>query len=135
MYGSKQVSLKSQRGVSLTGLVVVLGLILMLGILAMKVFPVLLEYNSAKDAIVTIKAGKGTPNEMRLAFDKFADVNSMTKIQSKDLIITATGGETHIAFDHDAVIPLFKNVHLGIKLAATTDPTGVIPEKTEAPKR
>jgi hypothetical protein len=135
MYGSKHVSLKSQRGISLTGLIVALGLILFVAMLGMKIFPFFMEYSSAKEAIASIKASRGTPIEMKRAFNKMADVNSMTSISSNDLIITKINGETELAFDYDAVIPLFKNVHLGIKFAATTDPTGTIPEKSTVPER
>ncbi len=133
MYGSKQVSLKAQRGVSLSGLIVVLGVIIAISMLALKVIPSVLEYRSIKDAIVAAKATNGTPAEMRLAFNKNADINAVTTIEGKDLMITKVNGETEVAFDYEQRISLFKNVALVIHYTGTTDKTGVIPEKTEMP--
>jgi hypothetical protein len=133
MYGSKQVSLNSQRGVSLTGLIVVMGIIIAVAMLALKVVPGLLEYNSIKDGIAAAKAQNGTPAEMRLAFDKNADINAVTTIAGKDLMISKINGETEVAFDYEQKIPLFKNVTLLIHYAGTTDKSGIVPEKPETP--
>ncbi len=135
MYGSKQVSLKAQRGVSLSGLVVVLGVIIAVAMLALKVIPSVLEYKSIKDAIVAAKATNGTPAEMRLAFNKNADINAVTTIEGSDLMIGKVNGETEVAFDYEQRIPLFRNVALVIHYAGTTDKTGVIPEKPETPTK
>jgi hypothetical protein len=133
MYVSKQVSLKAQRGVSLSGLIVVLGIIIAVAMLALKVIPSMLEYKSIKDGIVAAKATNGTPAEIRLAFNKNADINAVTTIEGSDLIITKVNGETEVAFDYEQRIPLFSNVALVIHYAGTTDKSGVIPEKSEAP--
>jgi len=131
MHGSNPVSLKAQRGVSLSGLIVVLGLIIGVAMLALKIVPYVLEYNSAKAAIATAKATGGTPAEIRTSFIKSADVNSIKSLDATDLIITKVNGATEVAFDYDTRIPLFTDVHLGVRFAATTDATGVIPEKPE----
>lgn len=133
MYGSKQVSLKAQRGVSLSGLIVVMGVIIAVAMLALKVIPSILEYKSIKSGIAAAKATNGTPTEMRLAFSKSADINAVTTIKGSDLMITKVNGETEVAFDYEERIPLFTNVFLVIHYAGTTDKTGVIPDKTEMP--
>ena len=130
-----QLSLTSQRGVSLSGLIVVLGLIFMLVALGLKVIPSLLEYKASKDAIAFAKAGGGSVQEMRAAFDRNADINMIKSISGRDLIVTKTSGETEVAFDYETKIALFTDVYLGIRFAATTDKSGIIPEKPEvAPK-
>jgi hypothetical protein len=133
MYGSKQVSLKAQRGVSLTGLIVVLGIIIAVVMLGLKVIPGMLEYKTIKDGIAAAKAQNGTAADMRRAFDKNADINAVTTIAGKDLMITKVNGETEIAFDYEQRIPLFKNVTLLIQYAGTTDKSGIVPEKPETP--
>ena len=133
MYGTKQVSLKAQRGVSLSGLIVVLGVIIAVAMLALKVVPSMLEYKSIKDGIAAAKATNGTPAEMRLAFNKNADINAVTTIDGGDLMINKVNGETEVAFDYEQRIPLFSNVALVIHYAGTTDKTGVVPEKPETP--
>lgn len=129
----KQVSLKAQRGVSLTGLIVVMAIIIAVAMLALKVIPGMLEYNSIKDGIKAAKATGGTPAEMRLAFNKSADINAVTTITGSDLMIAKINGETEVAFDYEQKIPLFKNVTLLIHYEGTTDKSGIIPEKSETP--
>ena len=133
MHGSKQVSLKAQRGVSVTGLIVVLGVIIAVAMLALKVVPSMLEYKSIKDAIVLAKATNGTPAEMRATFDKNADINAVTTINGRDLQILKVNGETEVSFDYEQRIALFSNVALVIHYAGTTDKSGIVPEKPEQP--
>ena len=134
MHG-QQLSLNPQRGVSLSGLIVVLGIIFMIVALGLKVIPFLIEYKASKGAIAFAKAAGGSVQEMRAAFDRNADINAVTTISGRDLIITKTSGETEVAFDYETKIPLFTDVYLGIRFAATTDKSGVIPDKPElAPK-
>ncbi|MFL6659050.1 MAG: DUF4845 domain-containing protein [Massilia sp.] len=135
MYGSKRVSLKAQRGVSLSGLIVVLAVILAISMLALKVIPSMLEYRSIKSGILAAKAVNGTPQEMRLAFNKNADINAVTTITGEDLVFTKNNGETEVSFDYEQRIPLFTNVALVIHYAGTTDKSGVVAEKASAPAK
>jgi hypothetical protein len=131
MYGSKHNTLHSQRGVSLSGLIVGLGIIFAVAVLGMRVFPSVMEYRAAKAGIVSAKRQGGTPNEMRQSFNKHADINMITAIAGKDLIVTKNNGDVELSFDYESRVSLFTDVYLGIHYAATTDPTGVVPEKPE----
>lgn len=131
----KQLSLYHQRGVSLSGLIVVLGIIFVIVALGLKVIPHVLEYKSTKDSIIAAKRAGGSANDMRAAYMRNAEINSITTTKGKDLIITKVGNETEIAFDYESRIPLFTDVALVIRFAATTDPTGTIPEKPEVAPR
>lgn len=131
MYGQQLVSLQKQRGVSLSGLIVVLGIIFMFAALLLKVVPHIIEYRAIKTSIAAAKRDGGSATEMRTTFNKNADINSITTITAKDLIITKVNNETELAFDYESRIPLFTNVALVIRFADTTDPTGIIPEKPE----
>ena len=133
MHGSKQHSLKAQRGVSVSGLIVVLGVIIAVAMLGLKVIPSMLEYKSIKSGIVAAKASGGTPQEIRMSFDKNADINAVTTITGKDLMINKINGETEVSFDYDQRIPLFTNVTLVIHYAGTTDKSGIVPDKPEQP--
>ena len=133
MYGSKQVNLQSQRGVSLSGLIVGLGIIFFIAVLGMRVFPTFLEYRSAKDGIASAKRTGGTAAEMRNAFNKHAEINTITAIDGKDLIVTNNNGDIDLSFDYENKVSLFTNVYLGIRYAATTNKSGVIPEKSDTP--
>ena len=124
-------SLQSQRGVSLSGLIGVLAIIAVVAIFAMKVLPTYTEYLSAKDAINAAGAAGESPNEARGAFAAAANVNSITSLKSSDLVIEKIDGKNVISFDYEKDIPLFKNVRLVIRYAATTAADGVVPERVE----
>ncbi len=132
MHGSNTRNLVRQRGVSLSGLIFVLAIAMVLAMLALKVIPTVLEYNAAKDAIASAKKLDGTVQAIRASFDKNADINTIEAISGKDLVVTKVGNQTEIAFAYRKEIKLFTNVYLAIDYAATTDPSGVTPEKPEA---
>ena len=134
MHGTKQASKQAQRGVSLSGLIVVLIVIAAIAMLGIKVFPTFIEYRAVKSAIASAKtsSGQGTIREIQNAFDKSADINSIDSITGKDLIITKDTGDTQIAFDYDKQIPLFTDVTLMIHYSGTTDKSGKIPERAPA---
>lgn len=129
MTGSNPTTLKTQRGVSITGLVMFLAIALGVAMIALKVIPFYLEYNAAKSAIFSAKQAGGSVAEMRASFDKNAEINSIKVIKGRDLIVTKVGNQNELAFDYEPRIDLFGNVALLIHFTATTDPSGKIPPK------
>ena len=121
MQGSKQVVIGAQRGVSLSGLIFVLAVLGFLAVFGMKVLPTFSEYRSILDGIKVAKATNGTIREMQQAFDKNADINSVTAITGKDLIISKETGETEISFAYEKRIPIAGPVSLVIDYAGTTN--------------
>ncbi|MCG2583389.1 DUF4845 domain-containing protein [Massilia sp. TS11] len=127
----KRLNTMSQRGISLSGLIFgIIGLAL-LAILAMKVLPTVAEYRGIKDAIVLAKNTNGSVRDMQLAFDKQADINNISSITGKDLMITKDNGETDISFSYEKRIALFGNVSLVIAYEGTTAKSGVVAAKQE----
>jgi hypothetical protein len=131
MQGTNNVSLKAQRGVTLVGLIVVIGLLIFLGMFAMKVGPYFMEYLNAKNAIEVVKKTEGTAQQQRYAFTKNADISNISSISGQDLILYKVNGQTEVAFDYEARIQLLSNAALLIRFSATTDKSGVIPPKPE----
>jgi hypothetical protein len=134
MHGLKQVSLDSQRGVSLSGLIFVLAVVAVIAMFSLKVIPTFIEFRAIKSSIATAKAAGGSVRDMQLVFDKNADINAVSTLRGRDLIFTKNGESTDIAFEYEKRIPLLDNVALVIDYSGTTDPRGVIPEKVEQPK-
>ncbi|MES2152998.1 MAG: DUF4845 domain-containing protein [Pseudomonadota bacterium] len=132
MHVSKQPTLHTQRGVSLSGLIFVLAILGMLFVFGAKVFPTFIEYRAIKDIITTAKANGGTVREMQLAFDKGADINGVSTINGKDLIISKDTGEVEISFSYEKRIPLAGNVSLLIDYSGTTDRSGKVASKAPA---
>lgn len=131
MHGSKQHFMNAQRGVSLSGLIFVLAIIGFIGVFALKVLPTFTEYRSIKNAIAGAKATKGSVREMQVTFDKNADINDISAITGKDLIISKDSGETEISFAYEKRLPLAGNVSLLIDYSGTTAANGIVAEKPQ----
>ena len=126
------VSLRAERGISLTGLIVVIAILAFIGLTLAKVLPTYSEYSSIKQAIQTAKATGGGVREIQQSFNKAVQVDDITAITAKDLVISKETGETEISFAYEKKIPLFGNVSLLIDYAGTTAANGVVAEKPAA---
>jgi type II secretory pathway pseudopilin PulG len=118
-----------ERGVSLSGLLVVLVVLGALALVAIRVTPAYLEYRAAKAAIVKAKAAGGTVREMRQAFDRLAGVDDVTAIAGRDLVISNESGENDISFSYERRIPLAGNASLVLDFSGTTDRSGAVASK------
>jgi Tfp pilus assembly protein FimT len=120
-----------EAGISLTGLIVVLAVLGFLAVLAMKVFPAWVEYRSIKNGIVAAKAAGNGSREIQQAFARNAEVNNITAITPKDLVITRDNGQTEVSFAYEKRIALAGNVSLLIDFTGTTDPSGEVAAKAD----
>ena len=111
-----------QRGVTLSGLFVVLFVLIILALLAMKLIPAYMEYGTAKNAIQAIARGgqASTPQEVRRAFDARAAIDDITAVKATDLEITKDGSGVVIAFAYRKEVPLFANLGVYIDFAANS---------------
>jgi hypothetical protein len=134
MQGSKQVFINAERGVSLTGLIFVLAVLGFVGVFAAKVFPTYLESRAIQSAIEAAKATRGTVQEMRVTFEKNADINNIEAITSKDLDFSKDGSETDISYSYEKRIPIVGNATLLILYSGTTHRSGKAPVKDEVTK-
>jgi hypothetical protein len=121
MQGSKRNFLTTQRGVSLSGLIFVLAVVGVVAVFAMKVFPTFLEYRAIQSAIVGAKATRGTIAEMKVSFNKHADIDRIDSISAKDLVFSNTNGEQQISYAYQKIIPIVANVSLLIDYSGSTD--------------
>jgi hypothetical protein len=109
--------MRTQRGVTLFGLMfwaIVVGFGALIG---MKVLPTLNEYFTIQKAVTRLAAGNATTvPEIRASFEKTKDIEySITSISSKDLNITKENDKVVISFAYDKEIELIKPVYLLIK--------------------
>jgi Tfp pilus assembly protein PilE len=110
-------SKKKQRGVSLTGLIVLLAVIGFVGVLALRIVPSVTEYMAVKKAISAAKAAGATPQEIRSAFDRHAETAYIESISSKDLDISK---ENDVSFSYQKVIHLAGPASLVLDYEGTT---------------
>lgn len=109
--------IRSQRGVSLLGLLFWGILIAMVALVGMRVFPTVNEYLTIERAVNKIATGGATTvPEIRTAFDRQKDVEySIVSISGKDLEITKENDRVVVGFAYDKEVPLFDPVFLLIK--------------------
>ncbi len=108
---------RSQRGVTLFGLLfwaIVIGFMALVGL---RVLPTINEYSTIKRAVEKIAAsGATTVPEIRSAFEKQVQIEyGVTSITGKDLEITKVNEKVVIAFAYNKEIELMAPVYLLIK--------------------
>jgi Tfp pilus assembly protein FimT len=116
-------SSRRQRGLSLIGLLFWGGVIAVVAVVGMKVFPTVLEYYTVKGVVNRIAAGNpSTVPQVRQEFDRATAVEySIQSIKSADLVVTKDSNDkVVIEFAWDKEIDIFGPVYLLIKYRGTS---------------
>jgi Domain of unknown function (DUF4845) len=109
-----------QAGMSLVSLIF-LGLIaIMLLTVGFKLVPSLIEYLAIDRAIQRIKNEGTTVREIRAAFDRYATIDDIKSVASKDLDITKDADGVVITFAYSYSVPIADNVRLVIDYSGST---------------
>ncbi|MCE2915027.1 MAG: DUF4845 domain-containing protein [Rubrivivax sp.] len=108
---------RTQRGLTMFGLLfwaVVIGFI---GYLAVRTFPTVTEYFTIQRIVKKIAAEQpATVAEARAAFDRQREIDyGVTSISGKDLTVTKENDKVVIKFAYEREIPLFGPVFLLLK--------------------
>ena len=99
---------RSQRGVSLLGMLIFAVVVVAAVVIGMRVLPTALEFMAAKRAIErVVTSGATDPTEIRKSFDRFAAVDDIVTITGKDLAIERTGDKVRVSFGYEKRVPLF----------------------------
>ena len=104
-----------QRGLTLSGLLITLVVVVVLGVFALKLIPSYIEYAKAKAAIVAIagdRSKSSSVNEIRKAFDARANIDDISAVKASDLEVTKEGNEVVISFAYRKEIPIAGNAGL-----------------------
>ena len=109
--------LKSQRGITLFGLMFWAIFVGFGALLVMRVLPTVNEFFTIQKAVNKIAhEGGSTVPEIRAAFERAKDIEySIQSITAKDLNITKENDKVVISFAYDKEIELMKPVYLLIK--------------------
>jgi len=115
--------MRSQRGITLMGLLVAGILIVFVVIGVVKIAPAYLEYFTAKKAIVALahSNSRATVGEIRYAFQLRAGIDNIDVIGPQDLEVTKEGDEVVVSFAYSKRIPLFSNISVVIDFAASSN--------------
>ncbi|HEX4598499.1 MAG TPA: DUF4845 domain-containing protein [Burkholderiaceae bacterium] len=109
-----------QRGLSLVSLIFLGVIAVVLLTIGFKLVPSLIEYLAIDRDVQKIKSEGSTVREIRGAFDKYATIDDIKSISSKDLDITKDGDRVVITYAYSYSVPLADNVRLVIDYSGST---------------
>lgn len=112
-----------QKGVSLSGLLMVSAVLAVVALLGMKLVPEYIEFFHIKKALKSINndaSAKASVADVRKAFDRQATVDNITAITAEDLEISKESGDVVVSFDYERRVPLFANVSLLISFQGSS---------------
>ncbi|MFZ6778344.1 DUF4845 domain-containing protein [Undibacterium sp. Ji83W] len=120
---------KKQQGITLIGLIMAIAVIIVLAMIAMKVVPTMIEYNSITKAMNNAKNG-ATPREIQISFDKQREVGYFDAVTAKDLVIVKNNdGGFDLNFSYSKKIPLVGPASILMEYSGTTAKNGVVVTK------
>ena len=105
-----------QRGFSMLGFLFVAGVLAVVGVLGAQAFPTVLEYQAALKAVQKASAGN-TVGEVKVIFDKAAQIDDINSISGKDLVVTKEGDKVVVSFAYNKEIHMFGPAYLLLKYA------------------
>ena len=111
------VQLRSrQRGISFLGLLFVGTVLAIVGVVAAQVFPTFIEYQAVVKA-ANKASGGSSPAEVRIIFDKAANIDNINSIKGSDLDVTKDGDKIVVTFAYQREIHLVGPAFLTLKYA------------------
>jgi hypothetical protein len=111
-----------QRGLSLLGLTITLGVLAFIGIMAAKLLPAYVDYWGVRKIFATMeKAGEfnAPPPQVRRAYDRRNAIEDVHAVQGKDLDISMQGGQTVVSADWSVKVPLVANISACLDFSAS----------------
>lgn len=107
-------TLKTQRGMTAIGWIIVLGLIAFFVLLALRLTPGYLEYFSVASSIESLENEPGitekSPPEIRSLIDKRFQVNDVKTVTGKNAKIENKSGRLTISIEYEVRVPVIGNV-------------------------
>lgn len=113
------MNLIKQRGVSLSGVIVVLIVLALLGLMAAKTVPAYIDYYNIKKVFASMEAAgelKSLDSKaLRLSYSKRSGIDNITSITAQDLIIEkGQDGDMVMSAEYSVRTPLVANISLMI---------------------
>lgn len=121
-------TLKSQRGMTAIGWLIVLALIGFFVLLALRMIPSYLEFFTVTSALESLQNEPGmanqTPQDIRKMLGKRFDINDVKSITAKDVAIQKQGGAYLVGVDYEVRMPVIGNVDVVMSFAKEIEVSG-----------
>ncbi len=118
-------ALRKQQGISISGLMFWVVILVLIAILGMKVVPAYIENSAIEkvfNAIVTDDSlQNATASQIRQSFIKRAQIDRIEVVTAKDIVINKEKGKTQLSVNYTVLIPLFSNISLHIDFEPKSD--------------
>lgn len=119
------MNLIKQRGVSLSGVIVVLIVLALLGLMAAKTVPAYIDYYNIKKVFASMEAAGELKNmgskELRLSYSRRSGIDNITSITAQDLLIEkGQDGNMVMSAEYSVRTPLVANISLMIDFSVST---------------
>lgn len=116
---------QKQRGISLSGLLVWAVILILVSISGLKVAPAYIEFSTIKRNLAAmvkdIDMQTTSPSQIKIMFDKRAQIDSIKSINGQDIKINKENGRVVLNASYVVRIPLVSNISLQIDFQASSE--------------
>jgi hypothetical protein len=113
-----------QKGVTLSGLIIVLFLLMMVALLGFKLFTPYSQYFTIQKVFKAVaakpEAKSGNRKDVLAAWSSYATVENISTISGEDIEVTKDGNAVVISASYSVKVPLFRNISLLIDFNPTS---------------
>lgn len=109
-----------QRGITFIGLLFIGGILAVSGVIVAQVVPTLIELQAVYKAARKAAAEGGTVADVRMVFDKAAQIDDIKAVSGKDLTVTKIGDKVVVSFAYQREIHLAGPAWLTLKYEGQT---------------
>jgi hypothetical protein len=98
----------AQAGVGFVGFILIMAMVIGLAVVGMKVVPAYTEFMTIERTVkkVSREMPAGAPLDVKSAFDRYAQIDSISSISGKDLLVEKGPNGQMISFAYNKKIPL-----------------------------
>ena len=108
--------MKKQRGVGMTGFIIICFLIVLLAILGFKLFTPYMQYFTIQKNFKAIannpEVKNGTRRDVMVSWQRATVIDNITAINGDDIEVTKEGNEMVISAAYSVKVPLFYNISI-----------------------
>src|SRR6476469_6250383 len=115
--------MRHQRGLSLMGLIVGLGLLAFFGVMAAKLLPAYIEFFKVKKMFAAMEQARDFNGDVRLirnSYDRRNAIEDVHSVQGSDLEILKAAGETTVSATWSVKVPLVYNASACLDFMVTS---------------
>jgi Domain of unknown function (DUF4845) len=123
---TERARIRRQKGVTVTGMILVSIVIIGVVLLAIKVVPVYVEYHTIQRNFRAMAEdpalASGRRAELMRAWSGRATVDNITAVESQDIAFERQGDQLFISADYSVKVPIFRNVNFCFDFHPTSAP-------------